>query len=330
MAESEERGLARRGVNRKNRVQRSALCQLKFIVPRPLWRLLAAGALAISGAVAFPAMGQSVPTVKAEASPSILAVSPRSWAVDAAANEITALHHLDSYLRYDMHIVDEKGNMTRDMIESKDGTVARLILRNDRPLTDDEDMGERQRLNDMIAHPSDFARHIRNDASSRKIADQLIRLMPDAMIYTYTPGQPQTGKNPGGLEVVLDYKPNPNFKPSSITAEALTGLEGRIWIDAKTRYVVRMEGTIFRGINFGWGMVAHIYPGGKLVLEQTDAGGGRWIFTHFTEELTVRALMVKTMNVRETVDVSSFQALPGPISYQDAIQILLNTPLPKR
>ena len=47
-------------------------------------------------------------------------------------------------------------------------------------------------------------------------------------------------------------------------------------------------------INFGWGMVAHIYPGGKLVLEQTDAGGGRWIFTHFTEQLTVRALMVKT------------------------------------
>ena len=30
---------------------------------------------------------------------------------------------------------------------------------------------------------------------------------------------------------------------------------------------------ISRGVNFGWGMVAHIYPGGKLKLDQTNAGG---------------------------------------------------------
>jgi hypothetical protein len=132
------------------------------------------------------------------------------------------------------------------------------------------------------------------------------------------------------LEVVLDYKPNPDFKPPTTTAEALTGIQGRAWIDANNHHLVRMEGAVFRPINFGWGMVARIYPGGKLVLEQADAGNGRWIFTHFTEDVTVRALMVKTMNVHETVEASSFQTLPGPISYQDAIHLLLNTPLPGR
>ena len=162
------------------------------------------------------------------------------------------------------------------------------------------------------------------------MADQMIRLMPDAMIYTYAPGQPQTGKNGGAPEVVLDYKPNPAFKPPSLTAEALTGLEGRLWIDAKSRQLVRMEGSIFRSVNFGWGMLAHIYPGGKLVLEQTNAGGDRWIFTHFSEEVRVRALMVKTVKVRSNISASVFQTLPGPMSYQDAIQMLLNTPLPGR
>ncbi len=151
------------------------------------------------------------------------------------------------------------------------------------------------------------------------------------MINTYTPGQPQTGKNSGraGDRARLQAQPEVRIRRRP-TAEALTGLEGRVWIDAKTQYLVRMEGTIFRPINFGWGMLAHIYPGGKLVMNQTDAGGDRWIFTHFTDaadractdgEDTQRQLRAR----RQATSRHS-----APMSYQDAIHLLLNTPLPDR
>ncbi len=280
-------------------------------------------ALQISGSAA-----QSTPAGKADMAASPLSVDPRVWVEAAVANELTALHYQGSYLRYRMHLIDDKGDQTRDVIESRDGSVARLILRNGKPLTEEQDKGERQRLNDMLASPSAYAKHVKNDASGRKIADSLIRLMPDAMIHTYVPGQPQTGKNPGMTEIVIDYEPNPKFSPPTTTAEALTGLKGRVWIDAKSKYVVRMEGTIFRSINFGWGMLAHIYPGGKLMIEQADSGGGRWIYTNFTEQLSVRALMVKTLNVKTNVEASDFKPING-MSYQDAIHVLLNTPLPK-
>jgi hypothetical protein len=287
--------------------------------------LLAALASAGSGATA-----QASATTKDAEAASILSVPARSWSVDVAANELVALHHNGSYLRYRMHVINDKGDQVRDIIESKDGTVARLILRDGKPLTEAENNAERQRLNNMLASPTAFAKHVRNGDSERKIADRLVPLMPDAMLYSYTPGQPQTGHNNGGLEVVLDYKPNPNFVPPNTEAQALTGLEGRIWIDAKTRHLVRMEGTVFHAVNFGWGMLAHIYPGGKLALEQTNTGGDRWIFTHFSMTLSVRALMVKTLNVNSNVETSAFQTLPGPMSYQDAIHLLLDTPLPGR
>jgi hypothetical protein len=89
-----------------------------------------------------------------------------------------------------------------------------------------------------------------------------------------------------------------------------------------------MEGTIARGVNFGWGMLAHIYPGGKLSLDQTSVDGNRWIFTNFSMQLSVRALMVKTLNVHTNSSASGFQII-GPMSYQDAIRLMLNTPLPK-
>lgn len=316
--------------NKRVYARRRAL--LRGIAKRALtrWRWLPATALVLLHALAgYSAMGQNGTVMKEGIPASPLSVDPRSWAVDASANELLALHHTGSYLRYRMHVIDTKGDRVRDVIESKDGTVARLILKDGRPLTDEEDKGERQRLNDMLTSPSNYAKHVKNDASGRKIADSLLKLMPDAMLYTYAPGQPQTGKNPGSLEIVLDYKPNPKFSPPTTTAEALTGLQGRVWIDAKSRYVVRMEGSVFRGVNFGWGMLAHIYPGGKLVIEQTHAGGGRWIFTRFDEQLTIRALMVKTLNIKANIEASDFQTI-GPISYQDAIHLLLNTPLPGR
>ena len=269
------------------------------------------------------------PAAAQQPNAALLAVPPRSWVVDAANNELIALHHPHSYLRYRMHIVDEHRDMVRDVIESQEGAVARMILRDGKPLTAEQDKAERERLNEMIAHPSEFAKHVKDEDTGRKLADGLLRLMPDAMIYTYVPGQPQL-PNFAGTQIVLDYAPNPKFKAPTITAEALSGLKGRAWIDAKSRYVVRMEGTVFRPVNLGWGIVAHIYPGGKLLLEQENTGNGRWVFTHFTEDISVRALLVKTLNVHATIDTSGFQALPGPMTYQDAIRMLLNTPLPAR
>jgi hypothetical protein len=260
---------------------------------------------------------------------SLLSVPTRSWVVDAAANELVALHHKDSYLRYRMETHNERGNQVRDVIETKDGTVARLILKDGKPLTPEQDKAEQQRLNDIIASPAAYAKHVKNTESEKSMADKLVPLMADAMINTYTPGQPQSGRNGGALEIVLDYKPNPKFVPPNTEAQALTGLEGRVWIDAKTRYVVRMEGTISRGVNFGWGMLAHIYPGGKVEMNQTCVSGNRWIFTDFSMQLSVRALMLKRLEIRSSAKSSNYQTL-GPMSYQDAIHLLLATPLPDR
>ena len=275
------------------------------------------------------ARAQTADAPRDAAGASLLSTPPRSWAIDAAANELVALHHKNSYLRYRMEMNNERGQQVRDVIESKDGTVARLILKDGKPLTPEQDKAERERLNDMEASPAAYAKHVKNGESEKSMADKLVPMMADAMLNSYTPGQPQSGRNGGALEIVLDYKPNPKFVPPTTEAQALTGLEGRVWIDAKTRYVVRMEGTIFRGVNFGWGMLAHIYPGGKVEMNQTHVGDNRWIFTDFSMQLTVRALMVKKVEIHSSAKTSNYQTL-GPMSYQDAIRLLLATPLPDR
>jgi hypothetical protein len=291
------------------------------------WAWVAAASLILLNApTALFVKAQSTDARQDGTNPSLSSISPHALVAEAAANELVALHHKGSYLRYRMETVNERGDQVRDVIESKDGTVARLILKDGKPLTAEQDKAEQQRLNDMIASPAAFAKHVKNTESEKSMADKMIPLMPDAMTNTFTPGQPPSGRNGGAPEIVLDYKPNPKFVPPNTEAQGLTGLQGRVWIDAKTHYVVRMEGTIFRPVNFGWGMLAHIYPGGKVVMDQTSVGDNRWIFTDFSMELSVRALMVKKLDIHSSAKTSNYQRL-GPMSYQDAIHLLLATPL---
>jgi hypothetical protein len=251
--------------------------------------------------------------------------------VDCARNEVLVIQHPDSYLRFRLHEVDEKGDRVRDEIETPDGSVARLILRDGRPLTPEEDAAERERLNTLTGSPADFARHVRREQENKKTGIRLILLMPDAMQWSYAPGQPQLPNQPAGQPalVVLDFKPNPKWSPPDVESEPLIGLEGRVWIDPQTRRMVRLEGSLFQAVNIGWGMVAHIYPGGTVAVQQTDVGGQRWIVEHIVEQLTLRALMVKNLKESLIYDMAQFQPVPA-MKYQQAIKLLLDTPLAPR
>jgi hypothetical protein len=283
------------------------------------------GVLLIAGAL--HAWARVLPAAEDSSERGLLAVPAKAWAIETSANEIAIIQHPGSYLRYRQRLIDAKGDELRDVIETRDGTVARLIMRDNRPLTAAEDQDERDRLNALLAHPGDFSRHVKNQTASKKIAIDLIKLMPEAMLYTYAPGQPQSASGVAP-QVVLDFSPNPAFHPPTLYSQGLLGLRGRIWIDVKTREIVRIEAEIFQSINWGWGMLAHIYPGGKVDLEQTAASGARWNMTQFHEQVTVKALMVKTLKVYSEGQTSGFQALPGPMNYTDAIHQLLATPLP--
>lgn len=226
-----------------------------------------------------------------------------------------------------MRKIDRKGDTTREIIESAQGNVARLIQRDGRPITSTEDSAERTRLNEILTSPNDFLKHEQRQGAGLNYATQLLKLMPQAGLFTYVPGQPQP---PGAAspQVVIDFQPNPAFHPPSMIAEVLTGLKGRVWIDSRTATVTRIEGDIIRPVNFGWGVVARIYPGGHIEFEQSLVEEKRWVYSHLDMNITVREVMLHTVNDKTKMTAWSFQLLPSPMSYQDAVHALLARQIP--
>jgi len=284
--------------------------------------------LATVGPERIPTAGQAVPLQPASGV-SLPASPARSWAVDCTNNEAVVIQHPDSFLRYSLHVIDEKGDHLRDQIETPGGSVGRTLQSDGRPLTPAEDAAERQRLNGLLVSPDAFARHIHREQENKLSGVRLLKLLPDAMLWSYAAGQPQLPNQPSGNPalVVLDFKPDPAWSPPTMEAEPLIGLEGRVWIDPRTRRMVRLQASLTRAVNIGWGFVAHLYPGGSVTLQQANVGGQRWIVEHIVEQLNLRALMVKTVHQRLVFDTADYQPVPA-MSYQQAIKILLDTPLP--
>jgi hypothetical protein len=249
--------------------------------------------------------------------------SPADWLTSAAGNEVRLIAEDGTLpLRYVLRKKDAKGDTTREVIDTPDGSVARLIARNGQPLTPQEEADERGRLRLLLTDPEDFAAHRKRSESARSYSRQIVQSFPSAMIATYAPGQPQL-EGVHDAQVVLDFQPNPDFHPPSLIAEALTGIHGRLWIDEQTRNVVRIDGTFLHAVDIGWGLVARIQPGGQFRFQQAPLPDGHWVYSGLMSRLTVRELMVHTTQANTDLAYSGFHILPQPVTWQQAIHLLL-------
>jgi hypothetical protein len=280
---------------------------------------LACGLFVVTGPK--PAAGQA-PSQNPQTMPQ---GAPRSWIDAAQKNELAIIQDDDHPISYRMRKVDRKADTTREIIESAQGNVARMVERDGKPLSPEEDAAERGRLNDILKSPQDYLKHEERGSAARNYSIQLIKLMPSAMIYTYAPDQPQPA-NSTSPQVVIDFHPDPKFHPSTMISEVLTGLAGRIWIDSRTHTMTRIEGHVLHNVNFGWGFVAKIYPGGTIELEQKLVDGKRWAYSHVDENLTIREVMVHTVSEKTKMTAWDFKLLPASMSFQDAVHSLLAMP----
>ncbi len=86
-------------------------------------------------------------------------------------------------VRYVLRKTDGDHETTKEIIETKDGDVARLIAINGQPLTAEQEQTEMNRLNTLAAHPEMQMRRHRSEKKDAARIDQLVGMLPDSEIY---------------------------------------------------------------------------------------------------------------------------------------------------
>jgi hypothetical protein len=235
----------------------------------------------------------------------------------ASWNELHASNKGNPF-RFRLRKQDENGATTKDIIETKDGDVARLVAVNDQPLTPEKAKAERARLDNLLAHPELQTRRHKKEQEDSSRSNEMIRLLPDAFLYTYR-GIVNTANGPAYR---LSFQPNQNFIPPDREAQVYHGMAGELWINVAEKRMSKLDAHLISDVDFGWGIVGRLFKGGTILVEQQDVGGGHWESAHLKLNLNGKILMFKNLVIRSTEDGSDYKPVSNTLTYQDAIRML--------
>jgi hypothetical protein len=220
-------------------------------------------------------------------------------------------------MRYRLRKVSPRLTSTKEIAETIDGDVARLIEIGDRPLSPEDEQREQARLDALLSDPSlQQHRKLREDSDTER-ALKVLRVLPTAFVYQYA----GTGAAATGAVVKYTFKTNPQFHPPDLETQVLTAMAGELWIDPVQERVVRLAGSLQQDKDFGWGILGQLDKGGWIEIEQADVGGHQWRIVHLKLVMNGRVLF-KTKNSDTVQDYSHFAPLPVGMSYKQAIQML--------
>ncbi len=221
--------------------------------------------------------------------------------------------------RYTLRTNGKRGVLTQEMVETKDGIIARLMAINDRPLTPEERKADDDKLNQLLNDPQARQQKLKAQQEDDKRTRKMVGAIPDAFLF-----EPEgTSEGPKGPLVRLRFSPNPKYNPPSRELQVFQGMAGTMLIDARAKRLAEIDGKLFRDVNFGWGILGHLDKGGQFMVRQADVtGNGDWVVTEMKLNFDGKAIIFKSIHIRDDDRASNFHVVPNNLTFAQGVELL--------
>jgi hypothetical protein len=249
---------------------------------------------------------------------------PAALVRSVVANEVAAAQNNSVKFMFRSRRTTQKGVQNRIYAQANETVATLAIGQSDQPLAPQQERAQLEQLAQLARSPDRLHRKQERDKQDLDRTLRILKALPDAFCFQYAgtePGDSALGK-PGAQLIRLDFKPNPSYSPPSSVEQVLTGMEGTVLIDPAARRLARIDGRMFREVNFGWGIFGRLDPGGTFRVQQADAGDGNWAVTQMTLKLTGKILLLKTLNIISDETFEGFQRLPDNLPFAKAVELL--------
>jgi len=207
----------------------------------------------------------------------------------------------------------------REIVETQQGDIYRLVALNGKPVTQEQQRKDAARLQRLITDPELQEKHRKEAKEDADKASRMLKLLPKAFLYNY-------GGEKDGV-VFYSFQPDPSFNPPTREARVFYAMQGQLCIDKNQMRLARLQGTLMDDVNFGWGILGHLDKGGHFLVEQSEVGPGHWTITTLDVEMNGRALIFKSLNIKQRQVSSDFRRVPDDLSLAEGANMLQQTVL---
>jgi hypothetical protein len=242
----------------------------------------------------------------------------------AVQNEIKAANDESVQLQFRSTKTTPKGSTTKLYVQTRDATAGLAIAYNGKPLTPEQRRAEESRAERFLNNREELKKKHEQERQDAARTLRIVRALPDAFLYEYA-GQEQGSEGVGrtGVPLVkLKFRPNPNYEPPTRIENVLTGMEGYLLVDPVHQRLASIEGTLFKTVSFGWGVLGHLDRGGRFIVHQQQVDDNVWAISSMTLKLTGKMLLVKSFSVNSTEVFSGFKRVPADLTFAQALELL--------
>ena len=201
-----------------------------------------------------------------------------------------------------------------EIVETKEGSLSRLLSVNGLSLTPKQQMEEDERVRELMASRS-AQQKLRQSLDAETLQGRrLFKMLPDAFVFSYAGGD--------GNLVKLSFRPNPSFRAPSLEARVFHDMEGEMWVDCKQERLAGFDGHLTQAVKFGFGLLGHLDKGGHFEVRQAEVVPGHWDMTTLSLEMTGRALLFASIGVQKKENHQDFHRVPDDLTLTQAADIL--------
>ncbi len=92
-------------------------------------------------------------------------------------------------------------------------------------------------------------------------------------------------------------------------------------VDETAHRLAKIDGTLFKDVNFGWGILGRLYKGGRFIVEKSEITPSHWDTTRMILHFDGKALIFKSIHIDENETSWDYQPVP-PMSVEQALDFL--------
>jgi len=208
---------------------------------------------------------------------------------------------------------------TREVVETKAGSLDRLIAIAGRPLSAGQQRDETERILRLSHNPEEQRKLEQTRRKDAQQCNAFLQMVPDAFLFDYA--------GESGDLIKLIFKSNPAFRPPSREGKVLHEMAGEIWVDAKQQRLVSIKGQLANEVKFAGGLLGHLEKGGQFTVKRTEVAPAHWEVTEMAVNMRGKALLFKTISVQQKELHQNFERVPDNLTMADAAALLLKQAL---
>lgn len=257
----------------------------------------------------FPAAGKDL-RVKAQSAVQAAPESAHDLMKDVIYNE-SHDRERDSFWEYRSHLVTSRKDVLREQIETPEGPVYRVLARGGKPLAGEQEAQESARLTGLLQSPGKLAKMEQEHAADEARLGKVMALLPKAYVFRYVGAKT-------GDRVVLEFAPNPKFVANGYMDRILSGLTGQVVVNQRLKRMISMDGRVAQRINFGFGLLGYVEPGGTFRIHRTQVSAAHWKTDLVAVNVHGRILLFSDVSKQEKETRWGFTPVPHDITLAQA------------